>query len=57
MSYLVVTLNWLALFTEIPLMRCLSEGEPTMEWGKGEQTDLEGRGKIQKKRKGSSYWI
>lgn len=57
MSYLVVTLNWLALFTEIPLMRCLSEGEPTMEWGKGERTDLEGRGKIQKKRKGSSYWI
>lgn len=29
-------------------MRCLSEREPMMGQGKGEQTSLEGRGKIQK---------
>lgn len=46
MSYLVVTLNWLALFTEIPLMSCLSEGEPTVEWGERERADRP-RGKRQ----------
>lgn len=57
MSYLVVTLNWMALFTEILLMRCLSEGEPTVEWGERERTDLEERSQIPKKREGGSYWI
>lgn len=46
MSYLVVTLNWLALFTEIPLMRCLSEGEPAHN-GVGEGGADRPRGKRQ----------
>lgn len=49
MSYLVVTLNWLALFTEIPLMRCLSERESTMGWRKGEQTRLKEEARFKRK--------